>query len=287
MISETKIIKGERLQQIAEMYIGTQDDFRYNPKIFAEKGKHCDIERINGPISNPNILFCYGHCIRLFIQKLSYFKNSFVLITHNSDENILPNMEVLYLATHPLLKKWYAQNACVDHPKIVLLPIGLANEQWAHGDTSFFKNTENVEYGNHKSESIYFYFNLHTNYAKRNECYKQLRDVVSFLPPVPVQEYHETLSQYSFCICPEGNGVDTHRFWEALYVRSIPIVLFTPFIHILKTQFPDLPMIVIQSWTDLKPENLVYDREIMSSNKYFKALDLSYWERRIRMDTTL
>jgi hypothetical protein len=190
-------------------------------------------------------------------------------------------------ATHPLLKKWYAQNACVDHPKIVLLPIGLANDQWAHGDTSFFKNPENVEYGNRKSESIYFYCNLHTNYGKRNECYKQLRDVVSFLPPVPVQEYHDTLSKYSFCICPEGNGVDTHRFWEALYVRSIPIVLFTPFIHILKTQFPDLPMIVIQSWTDLKPENLVYDREIMASNKYFKALDLSYWERRIRMDTTL
>ena len=320
MISELKIIKGERLQQIAEMYIGTQDDFRYNPKIFAEKDKHCDIERIDGPISNPNILFCYGHCIRLFIQKLSYFKNSFVLITHNSDENILPNMEVLYLATHPLLKKWYAQNACVEHPKIVLLPIGLANEQWAHGDTSFFKNTENVrtpefgireaenlrvakgvrgipgedlssqvitEYWNHKTESIYFYFNLHTNYAKRNECYKQLRDVVSFLPPVPVQEYHETLSKYSFCICPEGNGVDTHRFWEALYVRSIPIVLFTPFIHILKKQLPDLPMVVIQSWADLKPENLVYDREIMASNKYFKALDLSYWERRIRMDTSL
>jgi len=157
MISETKIIKGERLQQIAEMYIGTQDDFRYNPKIFAEKGKHCDIERINGPISNPNILFCYGHCIRLFIQKLSYFKNSFVLITHNSDENILPNMEVLYLATHPLLKKWYAQNACVDHPKIVLLPIGLANEQWAHGDTSFFKNPENVrtpEFGIREAENL-------------------------------------------------------------------------------------------------------------------------------------
>jgi hypothetical protein len=278
MVSESNIIKGERLQQVAEMYLGRPEDFQYNPKISVETHKHCDIESVSEPISNPSILFCYGHCIRTFIQKLEYFKNPFVLITHNSDENILPTPEILRLATHPLLKKWYAQNVCVEHRKIVLLPIGLANDQWAHGNTSFFANR--TEYS--KTENVYFYFNLHTNYIQRNECYKLLRDTVPFLEPVSVEEYHKTLSQYKFCICPEGNGADTHRLWEAYYLKSIPIVVLTPFIYNLKKQMPELPLIVLNSWSELRIDNLHYDQFKMNNHTYL--LDLSYWIMRIRMD---
>ena len=31
------IIKGERIQQIADIYLGNEDDFRYNPLIYQQK----------------------------------------------------------------------------------------------------------------------------------------------------------------------------------------------------------------------------------------------------------
>ena len=36
------------------------------------------------------------------------------------------------------------------------------------------------------------------------------------------------LSAYRFCFCIRGNGLDTHRFWESLYLGVIPVVLQTP-----------------------------------------------------------
>ena len=36
--------------------------------------------------------------------------------------------------------------------------------------------------------------------------------------------YRRILLNYMFVICPEGNGIDTHRMWEALYLRTIPII---------------------------------------------------------------
>ena len=34
----------------------------------------------------------------------------------------------------------------------------------------------------------------------------------------------ELHDNYSFELCPEGNGMDTHRFYEALFLNTIPIV---------------------------------------------------------------
>ena len=39
-----------------------------------------------------------------------------------------------------------------------------------------------------------------------------------------IEEYERDLLTSNFVLCPEGNGIDTHRVWEALYSGSIPIV---------------------------------------------------------------
>ena len=50
-----------------------------------------------------------------------------------------------------------------------------------------------------------------------------------------------------FCACPKGNGVDTYRFWEALYLGTIPIVDYGKFYD----QFGDLPKLDVKSISDL------------------------------------
>ena len=36
--------------------------------------------------------------------------------------------------------------------------------------------------------------------------------------------YLQNLRENSFVLCPEGNGIDTHRLWETLYRGAIPLV---------------------------------------------------------------
>jgi len=52
-----EIISGERIQQIADMYLGTPGDFMYNPAIFEQIEKHQILDDIDGPFDNPPILF--------------------------------------------------------------------------------------------------------------------------------------------------------------------------------------------------------------------------------------
>lgn len=283
MFYENEIVRGEQLQQIADVYIGSPADFEYNPLIAAETNKHLDISAICFPFRNPAVVFCYGHLVGVLATRVRFFRNPFVLITHNSDENIVATPDILTIVNCPMVKKWYAQNVAIDHPKLVALPIGFANSQWRHGDTSFFRNPARaIQCHCAKTERVYFCFQLHTNFAKRDECYKSLRDKLPFLPIVDPTEYHETLSKYEFCICPEGNGADTHRFWEALYLKCVPIVVRTPYITILQKQYPHLPMVVFDSWADFQLETLHYDMAKMASPDYYQTLVLSYFIFKIR-----
>ena len=54
-----KIITGERIQQLAEIYIGYGEDFDYNPLIKIQKNKQKLITSIIEPFNNPYIIFIY------------------------------------------------------------------------------------------------------------------------------------------------------------------------------------------------------------------------------------
>jgi hypothetical protein len=56
------------------------------------------------------------------------------------------------------------------------------------------------------------------------------------------------LNDYEFCICPEGNGADTHRLWECLYLKVVPIVVNSQFTKLLIKY--NIPMVIIEKWDD-------------------------------------
>jgi len=254
---EKEILTGEKIQQMADIYIGNKEDFSFNPFIYQQEEKHCPLDSINETFSNPPIVFCYSHCIYSLTEKIHLFKNDFVLLTHNSDENINDCLEVNHLLSYPQLKKWFSQNVCFSHPKLHYLPIGLANSQWPHGDLSFFKD-KNLDDPFIKSEKVYFHFNISTNHSKRTECYDILKDKIPFLSQVTPSENLERLQKYEFCICPEGNGIDTHRFWECFYLKVIPIVVDSPFVQILKKERVPIPIVILDKWEDFDESNLQY-----------------------------
>jgi len=250
MINIDNIITGEKLQKISNLYIGEINDFLFNKNIYNDKQIKLDINKWNNTIDNPKIIFCYSHRIELLSQKINLFENDFILITHNSDYNISDLSFISNILNNNKLIKWFAQNITFEHYKLHLLPIGIANSMWPHGNLLNFTGSNIITNINYKKEYIYFNFNIETNREKRLICYNLLKNKIKWLDNINSKDNLLRLSSYKFCICPEGNGVDTHRIWECLYLKTIPIVLKNNFTEILKNKY-NIPIILLNDWNDI------------------------------------
>ena len=123
-----------------------------------------------------------------------------------------------------------------------------------------------------KSQLIYFNFNVDTNKTKRMRCFDSLKNKIEWLNNVTPFENIVRLSQYRFCICPEGNGVDTHRLWEALYLKTVPVVIKSDFTSILQKN--NIPLVVLNSWDDFNLDDLNYNTFDFENTQFLKTIDL-------------
>jgi hypothetical protein len=252
-----EIITGERIQDCADIFVGFEQDFQYNPFIYQIKNKHTHFHEFNkyypSQYENPRVIFCYGHNILHFSLIMSTFKNPFVLITHNSDENIINKETVNNILEHPLLIRWYGQNVDYVHPKLRFLPIGLANSQWPHGNLLIYEHIFNTQI--EKTQSVFMNFKVDTNPIKRIVCKNILEKKINMLQMVDPITNILRLSLYKYCICPEGNGLDTHRLWECYYLRVVPILLRNTYSEIIQKE-TGLPMILLHSWMEFDYDKL-------------------------------
>ena len=94
------------------------------------------------------------------------------------------------------------------------------------------------------------------------------------------KKYIENLSVYKFNLCPSGAGLDTHRFWESLMVKTIPIVKSNYLIENFVSH--KFPMLVVEDWSELnqfdtKFYNTFYnEKENQFKNAAYKNFD--YWK---------
>jgi len=59
---------------------------------------------------------------------------------------------------------------------------------------------------------------------------------------------------YGFVVSPPGNGIDTHRTWEALVLHCIPIVLRDSLVR--AELFEGLPVVAVDSFAEVTESNL-------------------------------
>jgi hypothetical protein len=104
-------------------------------------------------------------------------------------------------------------------------------------------------------------------------CFNRLKHKLEWLNEVPPRENIQRLSEYEFCICPEGNGVDTHRLWEALYVKTIPIVIKSDFTDILLEN--SVPIVVLDDWSQLDESNLDYSNYNLDNNSIRRIMNFT------------
>ena len=167
------------------------------------------------------------------------------------------------------------------------IPLGLTNstsESAAHlifGNHSHLEEAISITQPKRFKAIYYANFSLGTNFQERSKVKKILDQIESpFSEPLISNrgrvEYLKSLRQSDLVICPEGNGVDTHRIWETLYMGGTPAVLLNPIINPLVA---NLPVLVLQDWSELLDSKRIERmwNELDVKNYNFNKLRLSYW----------
>lgn len=134
------------------------------------------------------------------------------------------------------IKKWYTTNLNVVHPKLELIPFGLNNDG---PGSSILPNYM----GEKKTKLLYVNFQqctlerVHLNNYFRNCPWATFKN-----PNLNIETFLQDVSSHKFTLCPLGNGLDSYRIWEALYLGSIPIIPRCPFSAYLEAM--NLPVLV-------------------------------------------
>jgi hypothetical protein len=85
---------------------------------------------------------------------------------------------------------------------------------------------------------------------------------------------------YAFEICPRGNGLDCHRTWEALLLRTIPIVRTST----LDPLYEGFPVVIIRDWEEITAEAMALWRHRHADEftaAMFERLTRDYWVSRV------
>jgi hypothetical protein len=82
----------------------------------------------------------------------------------------------------------------------------------------------------------------------------------------------------SFVVCPEGNGIDTHRLWETLYMGGVPIVSSNSYMNGL---YRRLPVVVLDDWRQLNEVDFLERAWLEVQDKEWDSdvLMQSFWNK--------
>ena len=91
-------------------------------------------------------------------------------------------------------------------------------------------------------------------------------------------EYLAEMRKAGLVVCPRGNGLDTHRFYEALLMGAIPIVLRSSYANRVGNFF-QLPKLAVSSWSQLRDVKRLQQQSELLDNSFFDLAKIrgSYW----------
>ena len=215
-----------------------------------------------------------------------------VIILHNSDYpvshalSLHDNMKIFTENKNIVV---FSQNVDIRHERIIALPIGLENSEWF----TELKKQEKIMNLNKrplvKTNFCVAKFNTRTHHSRvsvlKYFSKQEWCDSAFTLNGFNFDEYLNSVGSSTFCICPRGNGIDTHRLWECLYVKTIPIVE-----SCINTDNFYAPIIRVEKFEDVTKEGLEYFLNQLppqNSQRWFDmftvaTLDFNYWKGLIK-----
>jgi hypothetical protein len=268
--------------------------------------------------------FQNGEFLLTFMDKvLPTITKKIVIITHNGDlsapdsdrEIWVKNMQErpLYrfaelLESSKNIIRWFASNCfwlngtsagslSAKPTKLTCIPVGLENRMWSqttrhiHAMTKIAKTIQPETRMPPKSHDIFFGHWRHHQRADTSKLAEHEQAVEQELLAAGWEQFAgningwhhwaEIVATHRFVACPWGNGLDTHRVWEVLLLGSFPVVKTST----LNSLYEDLPVLIVQRWSDVTPEML--ERSYIqftsqAASLHMEKLLMPYWLNIIR-----
>lgn len=265
-------ITGEKFYSVA--------DFIYSSDVRSNDDYNGSINTFNiSMLKDINIVYLHTSYKDSFFELIRHLDNKFIVVTHNSDINI-SNIDNL----PKNVIKWYSQNVNFIDDRLESLPIGLENSRWFPEIGKKDKIISKLQTEKTYKNLLYMNFNVNTNVNVRMNVFNILRNnnfttIDMRTNGQNFDNYIDNVYNHKFVVCPEGNGIDTHRKWETLYLNSIPIEKR----NINNSFYEDLPICLVDSWEEITESflNLEYNR-IVNKIWSLDKLKMEYWSKKIK-----
>lgn len=223
-------------------------------------------------LSNNDIIYCKtDYILQLFKILENYKDNKLNIITHESDYEINEN---LFKLKPDCVKKWYAINVNYEHPDLIPIPLGIANNY-----CNITLKLEGIKLSNNQKEKLlYINHRVSTNPQARSWIYEAFKNsdwCTVDEPNLDLKSFEDRINKHKYMLCPRGNGVDTHRLWECIYSGVIPVVEK----HINNKNIRDLPILFVDSFKEINKEFLLKNEKNIGYN--IEKLNINWWKKYI------
>lgn len=212
-------------------------------------------------------------------------KKANLLLGHSDETTGIEKVLLLRLLGY---RNVYGINVAKFKDISIPLPIGITNntnESDYHrlfGNNELIMKANQVDFLTQSNGLVYGCFSTETNPRERVPLAnllsrsKHIFDEPEFSVEGRVR-YLQNLRKYAFTACPVGNGIDTHRLWEVLYMGGVPIIKKN---DILESLLEDLPFVLVEEWEQINDDTFLqdsWDRLSVKPSYNFDKLKLGFW----------
>ena len=218
-------------------------------------------------VKHYNKIFVKPNFLDMFFKYLfPRIKKKFYLYTGASDYSI-DDKYLKYIENIKIIK-WIGQNITLTHEKVIKIPIGLPS---SIGEDIHLLNKlkrRRIKYEDKECKFLITHMEETSEKRKNLMFHFKTKDWVTIAPKCDFETYMDHINKNKFVCCPRGNGIDTYRFWECIYMGSVPIVESSP----LDDLYSKVNCIIVDSFSQLKKEqldNFKYNNNLMSEESLF------------------
>ena len=241
------------------------------------------------------VIFCKTDFLPFLFKNIQFSARKYVLITHWSDYHIDQSK---FLSKPKCIVKWYASAAAYKHHDLIPIPVGFGIHflDWPNYNKELEKwyidNVNRLRSVKKDTLTVYCNYTIDNLRPPRHDVMSamQANNAICYTPKskndvlkeydymkLPYKEYCEDMARFKFVACPPGNGIDSHRIWEALYMGCIPIVIKN-----LINEHLDLPILRVNKYSEVTSKLLFDYLEFYKTHDFnYDQAQLSYWINKI------
>ena len=190
-------------------------------------------------------IYIVGEMVQKLLRAKSMMPKVRTLIIMESDTT---QFESELASLYPFVEKIYSNNLIGSSSRCFPIPLGL--ERQAYRSAGRLNNFKHQRLNKREKRPIQFLiaWNDKTN-PNRNLYRRQFEGDSRCLiveNRLHANTIHKLMKKSRFIPCPAGNGLDTHRVWEAIYLGAVPVLLESEFCG-----DATWPIILVKNWSEL------------------------------------